>query len=566
MRLSKTRKSRAQGRQRPLAASTLVTAGLALTVTGGVARAAEIPSGNSDVSIRWDNTVKYSTAARIEDRSGKVEGVDQNNNLDDGDRNFDKGLISNRVDLLSEVDLVYKNRYGVRVSGAAWYDSVYNQGNDNDFAGSTNNVSVNNDSFTSETKKLHGRNAELLDAFAFGKFDLPNEMRLNMRGGRFAQLYGESLFMGANGVAAAQGPIDVVKALSVPNSQFKEIMMPVGQVSSQLQVNEDWAVGAYYQFEYRKNRLPAAGSYFSNGDILDDGGESLYGAGSGPGGAYFSRGNDIEAKDSGQGGFQVRWKANPNLDLGAYFAQFHDKSPKVYLRLSGGATTTSHGTDVGDYMLVYPENIRVYGASFGTTVGETNVSGEVSMRTNQPLASANGDIMLDSTNDHDNNGNPLYAVGRTLHANLSAISVGGGSAIWDGITMTSELAYNRLLDVTNGRPLDPDVSYGAMAGRMVIEPSYFQVIPGLDVTVPVGLGYGIFGHSALGPTVFNPEGVGDVSIGVKGVYENTWNVALNLTHYMGKSGQLTSTTNRYYSYDQYFADRDFVSFSVQRSF
>ena len=35
--------------------------------------------------------------------------------------NFDKGLISNRVDILSAFDLSYKRKYGFRVSGAAWY-------------------------------------------------------------------------------------------------------------------------------------------------------------------------------------------------------------------------------------------------------------------------------------------------------------------------------------------------------------------------------------------------------------------------------------------------------------
>jgi hypothetical protein len=46
----------------------------------------------------------------------------------------------------------------------------------------------------------------------------------------------------------------------VPNSQFKEIARPVGQVSTQVQISPTLSVGAYYQLEWRKSRLPAAGS------------------------------------------------------------------------------------------------------------------------------------------------------------------------------------------------------------------------------------------------------------------------------------------------------------------
>ena len=40
-----------------------------------------------------------------------------------GDNQFDKGdMILNRIDLVSELDLIYKERSGLRVSAAAWGD------------------------------------------------------------------------------------------------------------------------------------------------------------------------------------------------------------------------------------------------------------------------------------------------------------------------------------------------------------------------------------------------------------------------------------------------------------
>lgn len=59
------------------------------------AAAIDIDAGNPDVQMRWDNTIKYSDAFRMKSQSGALTN---NINLDDGDRNFNKGLISNRID------------------------------------------------------------------------------------------------------------------------------------------------------------------------------------------------------------------------------------------------------------------------------------------------------------------------------------------------------------------------------------------------------------------------------------------------------------------------------------
>ena len=137
------------------------------------AQAFQIDTQNPDLRISWDNTIKYSAAFRVEGRSAKLTEASENQsnrNQDDGDRNFDRGLISNRVDLFSEFDAIYKN-FGVRLSGAAWWDLVYNQRNDNDSPSTANSFSVNHDEFTDKTRTLHGRDAELLDAFVFGSVD-----------------------------------------------------------------------------------------------------------------------------------------------------------------------------------------------------------------------------------------------------------------------------------------------------------------------------------------------------------------------------------------------------------
>jgi hypothetical protein len=270
------------------------------------AQAFQFDVGNTDLSIRLDNTFKYSAAYRLKDQSDTlVADVNQ----DDGNRNFDKGIVSNRFDWLGELDATLPIG-GVRVSGAAWYDFVYNEDNDNDSPFTNNSTSVSHNEFTDETRDLHGRNVEVLDAFGYLNLE-PGPLYITLRAGRHSLQYGETLFYGQNGIADAQGPLDLVKALTVPSSQFKEILRPVEQVSCEVQLTPELAVGGYYQWKWRETKLPAAGSYLSSLDFLGEGSETF-----GP----MSHVQDNEPDDSGQGGIKLTYSLPTlGLDLGLYW-------------------------------------------------------------------------------------------------------------------------------------------------------------------------------------------------------------------------------------------------------
>lgn len=525
-------------------------------------QAFEIDSGNPEVRIRWDTTAKYSTAVRVKEPSPTLTGSP---NVDDGDRNFSRGLISNRVDLLSEFDVTYRG-FGVRASGAGWYDTVYNRSNDNDSPGTANQRSVPFNRFTRDTRNLHGRNAELLDAFAFGKLDF-EEQSASFRVGRYALQWGESLFFGANGIAAGQAPIDIVKAQSVPNTQFKELIRPVEQLSGQWQIAPDVSVGAYYQFRWEKNRFPGSGSYFSTSDNFGAGAERL--TFFGPFAA--THGSDIDAKNSGQGGVQLRFRVD-ETDFGLYALQYHDKSPQPYFR--GLIAGTPTGVSLPrEFLWVYPEDIRTVGASFSHTIGIFNIAGEASVRYNMPLSS-NGQLDLfgivpprfgGPSAAADNDGNPLYAVGRTAHAQISWLASLPPNFLADETSFLGEIACNRVLKVTkNQAALNPNADRDACNIRMVYEPSYRQTLSGLDLSVPVGLGFGMGNSAALGNAV-NGNRVGDVSIGLKGVYENTWQMGLSYTHYFGPEGTMVDSQN-HVSFKQSLKDRDFVGLTLSRTF
>ena len=81
----------------------------ALFAASGAVQAFEIDTGNPDVQMRWDNTVRYNLGVRAQSQDSKIIGSP---NFDDGDRNFSNGsLVTNRFDVLSEFDFVYKRRW-----------------------------------------------------------------------------------------------------------------------------------------------------------------------------------------------------------------------------------------------------------------------------------------------------------------------------------------------------------------------------------------------------------------------------------------------------------------------
>jgi hypothetical protein len=181
--------------------------------------------------------------------------------------------------------------------------------------------------------------------------------------------------------------------------------------------------------------------------------------------------------------------------------------------------------------------------------------------------------------------NPCYAMGRTGHLNLSGIYVLQPTAFWQGGAALAELAYNRTLKVTrdifapslgetgvNGG-LAGNTTKGAWAFRTIFEPQYFQVLPGLDVSVPIGVGYNFGGRSsAMFKFAGGVSGGGDYSIGVKGKYQNEWNFSLAYTDYFGPEETLTKTllpgsaTPRQLTFAQTLRDRGFLSLSVSRTF
>ncbi|MFZ6756222.1 DUF1302 domain-containing protein [Undibacterium sp. Ji50W] len=560
---------------------TLLALAVAAVLPTTHAYAYEFETDNPDLKISWNNTFKYSTAYRLRDADTRLlaggypsagPGDFTGYNLDDGNQNFrNKGIVSNRIDWLSEFDAGTRN-LGMRISAAAWYDTVYNRSNDNASYGSNAATLLGNagNSFTDGTRTLHGRNAELLDAFVFAKGTL-GELPGTVRVGRHTLQYGESLFFGANGIANAQGPVDLVKLLSVPGAQFKEILRPVNQISGQLQVLPNVSIGGYYQLEWRPTQIPGVGSYLSSYDAAGAGSSAFLVAPTNSGAPAFYTIADMKAKNSGQGGLQVKFTpAGSDVEYGLYAARYHDKTPYFYLRFSPSFPPGAPSA----VQAVYAEGIRTFGASASTVLLGANVAAEISVRRNTPLVSDPTPNFLSKAGTGifaDNSGNPAYAVGNTAHVNLSAIYVMPTTALFQGASLLGELAWNRATSVTWQGSLDPNTTRDATSARMIFEPSYYQVIDGLDLSVPIGLGYNIDGRSRA---IFNFNGGsshgGDFNIGINATYRQDWKIGINYVRFLGTAGTFLknnpATKTPILSYAQSLADRDYLSFTIKRAF
>lgn len=538
------------------------------------ALAIELASDDPDTKVRLDFTPKYSLAYRLKDPSAVLaspaaRGDGGVTNENDGDSNFRKGVVSNRVDLLTEFDLSRGN-WGLRLSHAAWYDSKYLRGNANDGTlGVSNFAGQAANQFVPATVDQHGRGQQLLDAFVYGKGTL-GSLPATVRIGKHALQYGESLFFGQNGIAAAQGPVDIAKIVSVPNWQFKEVLLPVEQISGTLQVAEGLTLGGYYQFKWRPSKIPGVGSYFSNQDYI--GGGRVYFGAPLPPVLNTDNSRDQLPGNSGQFGGQLRWSpAGSAYEYGLYAARYHDKTPAVPV----------FDLINGNVHKVYAKGIKTFGASVTSSAGQLNWALEGSVRADAPLTSdpavLGGAPFMPPANCDGSAANPCYAIGKTAHLNLSGIYVLNKSSLWDGGALVAELAWNRVMSVTKNPSavgfggLDPNTTRSAAAFRMIFEPQYFQVLPGLDLSIPVGLGYNFGGRSSA---IFNFAGgaskSGDLSIGVKGKYQNAWNFGVSYTAFFGKENTFTvadaSTPTRMLSFGQTLKDRNYLSVTVSRTF
>ncbi|NMZ79280.1 DUF1302 domain-containing protein [Pseudomonas mandelii] len=416
-----------------LLASAILAAGVP------VAQAIELDTGNPDWTVRFDNTVKYNYGVRTESADKRMLATPNNN---DGDYNFRKAgtNITHRVDLLTEMDVVYQNHMGFRVSAASWYDKAYeNTGsNSNPFvngndarsglvandprlaAVTRDNVGNGSPHLSNYAQRYYtGPSGEILDAFVFYSTEVGEESLLSVKAGQHNVFWGETILNPVHSNSYGQSGLDLAKLAASPGTEAKELFVPRNQLSMSFTVNPELTVGAQYFLDWDAARLPEAGTYYGGSDLVGFGAQSFLlgntngvvpgsplGCGLAPcnGLTNVRRGHDLTPDKRGDWGIMAKWSpAWLDGTLGVYYRETSEILPQAWLDARGLSSANPNGTrpagqvpavvntlnslSTATYQMAYADNIKIVGLSLSKDVGGVSVGSDLNIRHNMPLAS-----------------------------------------------------------------------------------------------------------------------------------------------------------------------------------
>lgn len=490
-----------------------------------------IDTGNPDVKLRLDNTVRYNASWRVE---GQDDDIVRNSRglYDESDLKFDRGdMVQNRLDVLTEFDMIFRDSAGFRVSAATWYDDAYKDDDVKTNPSSALQSSYDSDNYSSKTERYYrGLSGEILDAFVFSRFNV-GEVPVNVKAGRHTIYWGEGLFFPGHSIAYSQAPIDGRKAAATPGVEAKETFLPLGQLSTQAQVTDNLSLAAQYFVEWKPTRAPEGGTYLAPSDIGVAGPDRFPLV---PGGllpfapdGYSARRVDPKEPDNrGNWGISARWNAEAlDATLGFYYREFDDYNP-------GGLQLLGNYLGLGlpeGYRFVHVENTKLYGFSMAKQVGTASVGLDLSHRHGTGLTSSG--IGVDDK----------PAIGNTWHVALSAIQGLTKTQFWDAGVWQTEVVYSYLDKVTHNEQLFNGEDYASCAGKdkwdgcatrnfaaiaSNFTPQLLQVFPSVDLEFPLTVNYGLYGNAAAGG---GNQGAMTWSAGVKATYDQLHEVTLRYT-------------------------------------
>ena len=645
-----------------------------LPLLGGVeVEAVEFSFADDEIKGSFDTTLSYGQLWRVQGRDKTNDDV----NINDGNRNFDTGLVSEVYKVTSDLEVSYKN-YGAFVRGSAFYDTQI-MDKRTDYSGNNNpsQPSQNfphNDSFTYATRHSAGRDAQILDAYVYGNWEV-GDLPLTARLGRQVFNWGEGLFY--RGGVNTTNPINAAQ-FRLPGSELKEVLVPIEALNFNVGLSDNLSMETFYQFSWKETQVDPVGTYFSETDLFADGGNTAYavmpqlstlnglyqglsaaGAGGlqGGGGAdavgnfkVASIGPDINARNDGQYGVAFRYLAEQlnATEFGFYFVNYHAKEPTIYADLGSysglnlaeltAATTPAiqqavaaqAGISVAQLQAAlaaapnsplaqayrstltsavggmatmdvanqvqgrreYAEDIRMFGVSFNTTLGDASLFGELAYRPNMPIGIATtsdllGDLLMQAPQMASgalvNIGGNDVGLGDRIHnaervemfnTSLGTIYNFGPRMSFDSLTGVAELSSEHLrgsslkytawdgstryyssrgnVPYINGHDRDDQVNKNAFGYTLMFQGTWNDAYAGVNLSPFVIYKDDFEGNSHQTGNFI--EGRKAYTLGVRANYQNRLEAELQYTEFYG-AGQNSA-----------IRDRDNIGLNVKYSF
>lgn len=537
--------------------------------------ALEFETGNPDLTIRWDNTVRFNYAVRVESRDNKIGNSAVS---DEGTWSFDRGdAVATRFDVLTELDIVFKKRFGARLSAAGWYDAAYgDDSRSNPNPPLVNIPSYINRKYSDYTNRLYqGPSGEILDAFVFAGFDVgpaPSQVKI----GRHSIYWGESLFLGGNlhGIAYAQNPLDLQKGFATVGVEAKELFRPLGQISASSQVTDNLSIAAQYMFEWESFRYPEGGTYLGPVDFAFNGPHRQFLPA--PLNTFASRGDPAEPNQSGEWGLAARWSPDW-LDgtLGFYYRNYADKLPQTFI-------TQVPPLGAPRYNLIYADDIDLFGISLAKNIAGISVGAEISYRHNTPLNSQ----VLGIAPGLPLEGETKGPRGNTYHALVNGLGVIARTPLFDAAVYAAELTWSHWSTVSSGQNLFQAEGYGGcrrpgggpatgdkwdgcttksfVGMALAFTPTWYQVFPGVDLQAPVTYARGLSGNAA---TIFGGnESNGNYSVGIGADVHQKYRFDLKYIDFFGRYKDNGTAVTGQNGFTTLLEDRGFVSLTAKVTF
>lgn len=299
--------------------------------------------------------------------------------------------------------------------------------------------------WSDEVKKNQGKGVKLQSAYVFADWQFDGGQKLSLKVGDQTHNWGETIFYG--GGMMDLNAYDM--ALSTVPGSDGDLNLAQGMVMADLQFNDQMTLSGFVQYDWEGSILPGRGTYGSGEDIFVPGSDfahydvqkfaDLAGplvdanamksimalTGTETTADYLvvaDTSRTTQASNSGQWGLKFTFEPEflKDTEFTLYYANYHSSLPFIDYELTDNAAAAAfadvHGTNIGIgtlnllddtgpfyelsglmagvHMLnnnayagtVYPEDIKLWGASFHTKVfGYTQIAGELTYRENAPI-------------------------------------------------------------------------------------------------------------------------------------------------------------------------------------
>lgn len=453
---------------------------------------------------------------------------------------------------------------------------------------------------------------DLLDAFVYHNYyvgDRPGHVRV----GQQVISWGESTFIG--GGINSINPWDVA-ALRRPGAELKEGLLPAQLLYASQSLSDTVNLELFYQVKWEPYVLDNCGTFFG-GDVAPPGCDNnftvlnselgqlvpfadAYGHGyfTTPEGVVIARLKDLKARDSGQWGAALRWQTD-NTEYGFYAMNYHSRVPFLAYKAPGANLYSDLnsvlGTAIGNgitnpevlegllaatvfgnsnYFMDYPEDIRLYGVSFATTLPTgTAWSGELSYRPNAPVALNAADMLVGTLAPYDAGLSNIQVApdGKVRGYNRKEVTQIQSTLIHtfdqvlgaEQLALVGEAAYVHVagLESKHKTRYGRDTVYGdtrnagyttknSWGYRASASLEYSNVFAGVNLEPNIALSHDVSGY---GPNDSFIENAKAISVGLDADYLNKYTASLNYTNFFG--GRYNTEI-----------DRDFIALSFGVSF